>query len=168
MAGQLPDPPDSFRGSARAFYEALRRMLAQLQPRRLDAEQSTVTFEDETVALELIHRDEDEWVVWADVGPDGAIIQTVFYAHEHFGDEAGVDPDDPDWPFDAVDFVGRILSGRVAVEATLRGDAVLTVRRYVEDDDGTQLSSGFTAFFPRERFFVWRPKRTVVVRPSFR
>ena len=137
-------------------------MLAELDPPRLDTERSVVKFHDDTVNLELNHREQADWTVWADAGPGGAMVQTVLFAHEHFEESIG-----EDWPSEAVDFLRRVLCGQVVVEATLRGDEVLMVRRFVEDDDGTPLYSGWTAFLPIARFFVWRRKRTEVVRPTF-
>lgn len=168
MASYLPDPPDSLRGDARLFYDELRQMLADLDPSELDPELSRATFEDEAVHVELNHRRHEDWTLWADVGTGWAIVQSVFYAHEHFGDAtAWLGQDDSPWPSQAVAFVSRILRGRLVIEATLRGDEVLTVRRFLEDDDGRPLGSGWTRFFPRERLFVWRPKRIEVVRPFY-
>jgi hypothetical protein len=159
----LADRPDGLPDAARAFYDELRRMLAAVQPARLDPERTSVRFDSKGVELELVHADRPDWGIWATVGDRDAIVSTS-YAHEHFS--PGLAGERP-WTTEIVDFIAELLHGEVEIETTFRGSSPIGVNHFNRDADGERQHLGHTGFLVPSRLFVWRPKRTVTERVSF-
>jgi hypothetical protein len=163
---ELPEPPQELEGAPRAFYDELRRMLALVQPSKLDTDKSSARFDEDGVDVDLAHVDRDDWMIWASVGKRGAIVATA-WAHEHFDpDPPGMEGERP-WTTVIVDFIAEIMRGEIEVETTFRGKTAVAVRHFNRDKYGERTILGRTGFLVPAGLALWRPKRTEIERLSF-
>jgi len=107
----LPDPPPTLPAEPRAFYEALRALLAALDPADLDRGAAEVDFGDSGVGVTLPHVREPAWTVAAQVSRRAAVV-FAGPASAHFDERT------PDWTRAAAAHVGEILRGEHEVEIT--------------------------------------------------
>jgi hypothetical protein len=166
-AGALPDPPESLAGPPRAFYDEMRRMLADVKPGRVDPSTSAARFDRKGVEVELVHADRHDWTIWATVGDRDGIVSTS-YAHEHFFAPAEGEAEERSWTTQMVDFIAEILRGEIEVETDFRGNSLLAVRHFNLNERGERSPLGYTGFLVPARLLFWRPKRTETERLSFR
>jgi hypothetical protein len=110
----LPAPPPTLPAAPRAFYEAVRDLLAADPPPLLDAAGAEADFGDAGVAITLPHAQVEEWTLGAQVSRRAAVV-FAGPVTAHFSQADG-----PEWPQAAAAQVGRLLRGEVAVEVPQR------------------------------------------------
>lgn len=139
-------------------------MLADVRPKRLDLQASSVKFGRDDVDVQLRHCDRRDWGIWITAGPQEAIVGAQ-NAHEHFQDfdDEGGRP----WTTTIVDFVAEILRGEVEVETTFRGSTPIAVRHSNLGAHGNRQHLVYTGFLTPARLFFWRTKRTTTERVSY-
>jgi hypothetical protein len=137
-------------------------MLDTVRPRALDVDRIKVTFDDNGLDVDLPHAVDDEWLIYAMVGVNGAIVGTGL-AHEHFEGDDDARP----WPVVAVDFVAELLRGQVEVERVYRGETQIVARRYLVDASGERHRLGSTRPLTPGRLMFWKPTCTERFRIDF-
>ena len=142
-------------------------MLGVVSPTQIDSDASSVRFEDDGVDVQLAHSEQRDWLIWATVGDQTAIVAALG-AHEHFFAAPGDDESERPWTIEIVDFIAEVLRGDIAVETTFRGNAALSVRHFNLDERGQRRQLGYTAFLTPARLLIWRPKRVEMVTASWR
>jgi len=166
MSVELRDPPATLPTAPRTFYEQLRQMLDVVRPTRIDPDKVSVAFDDDGLEISLVHTDREDWVIWATVGEDEAIVGTA-WAHEHFSAPSVGVVEQRAWTTQMVDFIAEILRGEIEIETAFRGDTPVAVKHFNRDEHGHRSLLGRTGFLVPGRLFVWRPKRTETEQVSF-
>lgn len=140
---RLPEPPPGLPAAPLAFYEALRAVVEDAAPARIDWDAAELDFGDGGVAVTLPHADEPDWTLAAQVSRVAAVVFAGPLT-AHFG------PDEVDG---AVGLMARALRGELEVEVAYRGDEVVRV--------GAERVWGLAALAR------WRPERVETVRIDF-
>ena len=148
----LPDPPPTLPPAPRAFYDALRRLVAEVAPAEVDPTRMEVDFGDSGVAVTFPHASEPDWVLAAQVSRRAAVVFAGPLT-EHFRDAPDAPAGDTAWTAPAVELVGRVLCGELAVPVALRGDTLVRV--------------GPDRVWSPGALAVWKPLRTELVRLDF-